>query len=76
VVAIGNYATQSVCAVEGIALVGFLETVLEPIPCPQLETTLVPLRHPSSQGVWIERLGYEPAAYRSDIASTLEAVRG
>jgi uracil-DNA glycosylase family 4 len=71
-VATGKHATESVCGLEGISLDGFLETVLDPIPCPALGTTLVPILHPSYRDVWIGRLGYETAEYRSEIASALD----
>ncbi len=73
VLATGKHATKTVLAADGRDLGGFLEIVLEPIACDQLETWLVPILHPSYQDVWIGRLGYEPGGYHEAIRETLEA---
>ncbi|ELZ28200.1 uracil-DNA glycosylase [Halosimplex carlsbadense 2-9-1] len=75
VLATGKHATKSVLAVEGRELDGFLESVLEPVDCEQLGTTLVPLVHPSYQEVWIGRLGYSREEYVAAIRETLSELR-
>ncbi|QSX00692.2 uracil-DNA glycosylase [Haloterrigena alkaliphila] len=76
VLATGKHATTSVLAAEDRELERFIETVLEPVRCERLETTLVPILHPSYQDVWIGRLGYEPEAYLAAIGETLEDLCG
>jgi DNA polymerase len=80
VVATGKHATASVCALEGIdaaaASGGFLDAVLEPVDCPELGVTLVPLLHPSYQDVWIGRLGYDADEYRARVAVALDEATG
>jgi len=76
VLATGKHATKSVLAVEGQRLDGFLDSVLEPVDCEQLGTTLVPLVHPSYQEVWIGRLGYSREGYVEAIRETLSELRG
>ncbi|MFC7132253.1 MULTISPECIES: uracil-DNA glycosylase [Salinibaculum] len=73
VVATGKHATQSVLAMVDRELDGFLDTVLDPIPCPALETTLVPVLHPSYQDVWVPRIDHTPESYRAALAATLDA---
>jgi DNA polymerase len=63
VVTTGKHATKSVLAAEGRALDGFLDSVLEPIRCPGLETTVLPLLHPSYQEVWLSRLDHTRESY-------------
>ncbi|ELZ02997.1 uracil-DNA glycosylase [Natrialba chahannaoensis JCM 10990] len=70
--ATGKHATKSVLATEDRELDGFIETVLEPVRCEQLETWLVPILHPSYQDVWIGRLGYEPEEYLAAIRETVD----
>jgi DNA polymerase len=74
VLATGKHATASLLAVEGRSLEGFLDAVLDPIPCPTLGTTVVPLVHPSYQAVWISRLGYDYDGYVAAVREALEAV--
>lgn len=76
VLATGKHATASVLAAEGRELDGFLETVLEPVWCEQLDTSLVPILHPSYQDVWIKRLGFEPEEYLEAIGETLDGLCG
>ena len=76
VLATGKHATTSVLAVEDRELDGFLDSVLEPVACESLETTLVPLVHPSYQEVWIGRLGYDRSEYVAAIRETLSALAG
>jgi DNA polymerase len=74
VLATGKHATKSVLAVEGQRLDGFLDSVLEPVDCEALGTTLVPLVHPSYQEVWIGRLGYTREEYVDAIRRAVDAV--
>ena len=72
VLATGKHATKTVLAAEDRALEGFIDTVLEPVRCERLETTLLPILHPSYQDVWIGRLGYEPDEYLAALGETLD----
>jgi uracil-DNA glycosylase family 4 len=69
--ATGKHATASLLAAEGEELEGFVERVLDPVDCPHLGLTLVPLLHPSYLEVWLARLGYDRAAYRRELAAVL-----
>lgn len=73
ILATGNHATASLLAADGRELDGFLDHVLDPIDVPALETTVVPLLHPSYAAVWRSRLGYDRDEYRAALASTLRA---
>jgi uracil-DNA glycosylase family 4 len=72
-VATGKHATATLLAAEGRELDGFVDRVLDPVDCPTLGTTVVPLLHPSYADVWRSRLGYDRAAYRTTLARTLRA---
>ncbi|OLZ42438.1 uracil-DNA glycosylase [Natrinema saccharevitans] len=72
VLATGKHATKTVLAAEGRDLGGFLDSVLEPVRCDELDVWLVPVLHPSYQDVWIGRLGDEPAEYLGAIGETLD----
>lgn len=75
VVTTGKHATASVLAMVDRELDGFLEWVLDPVELTALETTLVPLLHPSYQNIWIPRLDHTRESYRAAIRTTLsEAV--
>ena len=69
----GKHATASLFAAEGRTLDGFVDHVLDPVECPALGTTVLPLLHPSYADVWRSRLGYDRAAYRTALARTLRA---
>ncbi|WP_251342156.1 uracil-DNA glycosylase [Haloplanus halophilus] len=69
----GRHATASLLAVEGRELDGFVDRVLDPVDCPTLDTTAVPLLHPSYADVWRSRLGYDREGYRTALARTLRA---
>jgi uracil-DNA glycosylase family 4 len=71
VVATGKHATATMLAFEGRTLDGFLGTVLEPVECPSLGVTLLPILHPSYQEVWLSRLGYDAEEYRAALAARL-----
>jgi DNA polymerase len=72
VVATGKHATQSVLAMADRTLDGFLDSVLDPVELAVLDTTLVPVLHPSYQDVWIQRIGHTPASYRTALSATLD----
>jgi len=74
VVPTGKHATKSVLSLEGKRIESFLDSVLTPVACPDLDTTVVPLLHPSYQDVWISRLGYDADSYRAAITETLAGV--
>ncbi|MFB6101669.1 MAG: uracil-DNA glycosylase family protein [Haloplanus sp.] len=69
----GKHATVSLLALAGRELDGFLEYVLEPLDCPELGTTVVPLLHPSYADVWRSRLGYDRESYREELRETLRS---
>jgi uracil-DNA glycosylase family 4 len=71
VVATGKHATKSVLSMVDRDLDGFLDSVLDPVTLPSLDTTLVPLLHPSYQGVWIPRIGHTPESYRETLRAVL-----
>ena len=72
VVPTGKHATKSVLALADRSVEGFLETVLEPLECPTLGTTVLPLVHPSYQEIWISRLGYTAESYREQFETLLD----
>ncbi|MFW6435664.1 MAG: uracil-DNA glycosylase [Halovenus sp.] len=74
VVPTGKHATKSVLALENRTVDSFLDTVLEPIDCPALGTTVIPLVHPSYQEVWLSRLGYTAGSYREQFETELDSV--
>ena len=53
------------------ALDGFLDAVLDPVDCPMLGVTVVPLLHPSYREVWLGRLGLSLAEYRAELRALL-----
>ncbi|QZY00605.1 uracil-DNA glycosylase [Halobaculum rubrum] len=71
VVTTGKHATATLLAFEGIELDGFLDAVCEPIECPTLGVTCLPILHPSYREVWLSRLGLSPEEYRERIAAEL-----
>jgi len=74
VVPTGKHATASVLALEGKRIDGFVGTVLDPVECPTLGVTVIPLLHPSYQDVWLPRIGHTADSYRDAITETLGAV--
>ncbi|QZP36702.1 uracil-DNA glycosylase [Halobaculum magnesiiphilum] len=68
VVTTGKHATATLLAFEGIELDGFLDSVCEPIECPTLGVTCLPILHPSYREVWLSRLGLSAEEYRERIA--------
>ncbi len=71
VVATGKHPTRSILDREGIALDGFVDTVLTRIECPTLGVTLLPILHPAYQHVWLARLGYDESGYRRELSALL-----
>lgn len=71
VVTTGKHATATLLAFEEIELDGFLDAVCEPIECPTLGVTCLPILHPSYQEVWLSRLGLSETEYRGRIAEHL-----
>jgi len=79
IVPTGKHATESVLALEGSSVAergGFLDSVLEQVACDRLDTTAVPLLHPSYQEVWLARLDHTRESYLGAIEETLTAVAG
>lgn len=69
----GKHATQSALAAAGHDLEGFLDAVLDPVPCPDLGATVLPLVHPSYREVWIARLGYDYDGYVAAVRERIDA---
>ena len=63
VVTTGKHATRVVLDHEGLELDGFVDSILEPVECPDLGVVVVPVLHPAYQHVWLSRLGYDRAGY-------------
>ena len=76
VVTTGKHATRSVLAAEGRDLDGFLDSVLDSLWCPGLETTVLPLLHPSYQEVWLSRLDHTRESYVAAIRERLTDLAG
>ena len=57
------------------AIDGFLDSVLEPVECPEFDAVVLPLVHPSYQNVWLPRLGYTREEYVAAIRARIEAHR-
>jgi DNA polymerase len=74
VVPTGKHATKSVLAADGQSLDGFLDAVLDPIDCPGLGTTVMPLLHPSYQNVWLPQIDHTRESYVEAIAQRLVAI--
>lgn len=74
VVATGRHATASLLATDGETLEGFIDSLFDPIGLDGLDTTLVPILHPSYQEVWISRLGHTYESYLDAIRETLASV--
>jgi len=70
----GKHATETVLALDGDSLNGFLDSVLEPRASDALGVPVVPLLHPSYQEVWRSRLKYSYEGYVAELAETVERV--
>jgi len=68
----GKHATETVLALDGDSLDGFLDSVLSPGESEALGVPVVPLLHPSYQEVWLSRLGYSREAYVDEIEAAVE----
>lgn len=66
-VSTGRHATRVVLEREGIELDGFVDSILDPVECPSLDTTVLPVLHPAYQHVWLSRLGYDGDEYREEL---------
>jgi len=73
VVPTGKHATKSVLALDGRTVASFLDLVMEPMTLDVLETTVIPLVHPSYQDIWIAHLGYTEESYREELQRQLDA---
>lgn len=72
VLAAGKTATTSLFALDDRSLESFLDHVGTPIHSPTLDTSIVPILHPSYEAVWRARLGYEDReAYAAALRETL-----
>lgn len=67
----GKHATETVLALDGETLDGFLDSVLEPRESDAFGVPVVPLLHPSYQEVWLSRLGYDYDEYVDEIADAV-----
>lgn len=72
----GKHATQSALAAAGRDLDGFIDAVLDPVECPDLGTTVLPLVHPSYRDVWIARLGYDYPEYVAAVRERIDTALG
>ncbi len=69
----GKHATWSALAAAGRDLDGFIDRVLDPVACPDLGVTVLPLVHPSYRDVWIGRLGYDYDGYVAAVRERIDA---
>lgn len=74
VVTTGRHATESTLAAADRDLDGFIDRVLDPVECPSLGATVLPVVHPSYRDVWIARLGYDYPEYVAAIRSRIDTV--
>ncbi|MDX1746805.1 MAG: uracil-DNA glycosylase family protein, partial [Halobacteriales archaeon] len=74
VVTTGRRATAALLDREGRELDGFIDHLLEPIPCPSLGVTVLPILHPSYQSVWLARLDLSKEAYIEEIGRTIASM--
>ena len=68
----GKHATETVLALDGETLDGFLDSVLEPLESDALDVPVVPLLHPSYQEVWLSRLGFSRDEYVEELLTVVE----
>jgi len=74
IVATGKQATLAMLDHEGIDIDGFVGSILDPIECPALGATLIPILHPAYQHVWLARLDYDDAAYVDAVGDAITDV--
>ncbi|WP_049986680.1 uracil-DNA glycosylase [Halobellus rufus] len=72
IVATGKHATTTILAIENREIDGFVDRILDPIELAELETTLLPILHPSYQDIWRARLGYSAEEYRTAVHDAIE----
>ena len=75
VVTTGKHATVAVLDHEGIELDGFVDSVLDPVACPSLGVTVVPVLHPSYQSVWLARLDVGRDEYVDELGALIRRHR-
>ena len=75
VVATGKHATRTVLDHEGVELDGFVDSILDPVRCDRLGTTVLPILHPSYENVWLARLGYDHDGYVAEIGARIDDLR-
>ncbi|WP_135303547.1 uracil-DNA glycosylase [Haloarcula amylovorans] len=71
VVPTGKHATETILALDGERVDGFLDSVLTVRESEALGVPIVPLLHPSYQEVWLSRLGYEYDEYATELAAAV-----
>ncbi|GGL46307.1 uracil-DNA glycosylase [Halocalculus aciditolerans] len=74
VVTTGTHATRVLFERAGRELDSLTDAILEPVPCPPLDTTVLPVLHPAYQHMWISRLGMDYEAYVERLADELDAL--
>jgi len=74
VVPTGRHATRVLFEAAGRDLDGFLDAVLDPVPCDPLGVVVLPVLHPAYQHLWLSRLGYEYDDYVADLGSALDSL--
>ncbi|MDS0282470.1 uracil-DNA glycosylase [Haloarcula onubensis] len=72
----GTHATETVLALDGEALYGVLDCVLDPRESDALGVPVVPVLHPSYQEVWLSRLGYRYEEYAAAIVVAVDRATG
>ncbi|MBP2250170.1 uracil-DNA glycosylase family 4 [Halarchaeum solikamskense] len=72
VVTTGKHATRVMFDAAGRDLDSFLDTVLDPVACPSLGATVLPVLHPAYQHMWLSRLGYDYDEYAAELGSLLD----
>jgi DNA polymerase len=68
----GKHATETVLALDGNSLDGFLDSVLVPRESEALGVPVIPVLHPSYQEVWLSRLGYSRERYVEEIGEVVQ----
>lgn len=76
IVPTGKHATETLFALSGRSLDGFIDRVLESIDSEALSVPLVPVLHPSYQNIWIARLGYDYGEYAAELGERLDTIVG
>lgn len=74
VVTTGRHATSVLFEHTGRDVDRFTDAVLDPVDCPEFDTTVVPVLHPAYQHLWLARLGYEYDEYVAELGDELAAL--